>query len=566
MQHWLAELPSSRRVTPLLWPTGAVLGLAAEWVAYRFDDPIRWLPDLLVGWTLIACGLIGAARRPESRSGALMVATGFTWFLGNFANAEIGPVAWAGLHGIYLHRGPLVHLILAYPSGRLSSRSARVAAGAGYLAALVPPVWDSEVATILLSGLLVVASAREYLRAVGRHRRARFLPVLAAVGCGLVLTGGAWARLALRVGDVSGPSLLAYEGMLCVIAIGLLAGLLWAPWERADVTDLVVELGAAQSGTLRAALSRALGDPSLEVGYWIAERQSFVDAEGRVLELPHPASERSVTRVDRDGAPVAVIVHDPAVLDDPALRKGVASAARLAVSNARLQAEVQARVVDIEASRRRLLEARDDERRRLERRLRHGAEHRLDSLRGTVRRARQSASGSDRAEQLFRVEEQLGRTLEDLRRLAQGLHPRVLSDHGLERALTSMTEGLPIPVELEVAADPMPAPAETAAYFVCAEALANVVKYASASRVTMTVTREAAAVKVIVEDDGVGGADPSRGSGLRGISDRIGALGGWFSVESPRGRGTRLTAEIPLGGEGNSQGLSRSSSRAWKSR
>jgi signal transduction histidine kinase len=521
----------------------------AEWIAFDWTDPAQWIPDLVVGWTFIGCGLIATARRPDNRSGALMVGAGFTWFLGNFADVDVGLLAWVAAHGVYVHRGPLIHLILTYPSGRVSSRLSWAGVGLGYAVAVVTPVWDSEVATFVLSVLLIAVTAREYVRAIGRQRRARVLPVWAAAGLGLVLFAGAAARLTLPASDVGTPALLAYELILFVIAGGFYAGLVSASWERADVTDLVVELGAARSGTLRGALSRALGDPSLEIGYWLEEADSFVDSEGRRLSLPDPASKRSVTPIDRDGRPVSVILHDPAVLDDPGLLEAVTAAAQLAASNARLQAEVQARVAELTASRRRILDARDEERLRLERRLREGAQHRLEQLSERLRRGRLSAASAQTIERIVHAEEQLSRTLEDLRRLAQGLHPRILSEHGLESALASLAKGFPVRVELEVTTERLAPPVEAAAYFVCAEALANVAKYASASTVTVSVTADETRVAVTVDDDGVGGADPARGSGLRGLADRIGTLGGTLRIESEADHGTRLTAEIPLGGE-----------------
>jgi hypothetical protein len=347
---------------------GVALGLTAEWVGFDWGDLRRWIPDLAVGWTLIGCGLIAWERRPESRTGLLMAATGFTWFLGNFSGVGMAALAWVAAHLVYLHRGPLVQLVLTYPSGRASSRPARAAVAVGYAAAVITPVWRSEVATSLLAALLLGVSARDYVGAVGRARRMRRAALQAVAGLSLVLAGTAAARLLLPPGDVSGPSLLVYEAALCVLAGWLLAGLLSAPWDRAAVTDLVVELGEARAGTLRGQLTRALGDPSLEIGYWLPDRAVFVDAEGRTLVIPGPGSERSVTAVEREGRPVAVLVHDPAVLADPGLLEAVASAAQLAASHARLQAEVQAWVVELEASRRRILVARDDERRRLERR------------------------------------------------------------------------------------------------------------------------------------------------------------------------------------------------------
>jgi signal transduction histidine kinase len=528
---------------------GAALGLTAEWVGFGWADPRHWIPDLTVGWTFIGCGLVASRRRPESHTGSLMAATGFTWFLGNFASVGVAAVAWVATHLVYLHRGPLVQLVLAYPSGRPGSRLVRGAVAVGYAAAVITPIWRSEAATILLAGLLLAVCAREYVRAVGGARRARLIALQAAAGLSLVLAGTAAARLLLPPEEVSGPALLVYEVALCVLAGGLLAGLLVAPWQRAAVADLVVELGEVRSDTVRGELSLALGDPSLEIGYWLSDRAVFVDAEGRVLSLPDTGSGRSVTIVEWEGQPVAVLVHDPAVLEDPGLLEAVASAAQLAASNARLRAEVQARVVELEVSRRRILAARDEERRRLEHRLREGAERRLGELADTLRRGRRFASGERTRDQMARAEDQLARTLEELRWLAHGLHPRVLSEHGLAGALAVLAKDLSLPVEIKISDDQLPERVAVAVYFVCAEALTNVAKHAAAAHVAVAVTSSDDRVRVEIADDGIGGADPAHGSGLRGLADRVETFGGTLLVESTSGHGTRLTAEIPLGGE-----------------
>jgi signal transduction histidine kinase len=528
---------------------GVAVGLTAEWVGFGWDDPRHWIPDLAVGWSLIGCGLVASRRRPESRTGPLMAATGFTWFLGNFASVGVAAVAWAAAHLVYLHRGPLVQLVLAYPSGRPGSRLVRGAVAVGYAAAIITPIWRSEAATILLAGLLLAVCAREYVQAVGRARRARLIALQAAAGLSLVLAGIAAARLLLPPEEVSGLTLLLYEVALCVLAGGLLAGLLVAPWQQTAVADLVVELGEVRSDTLRGELSRALGDPSLEIGYWLPDRAVFVDAEGRVLALPDAGSGRSVTTVEREGQPVAALVHDPAVLEDPGLLEAVASAAQLAASNARLRAEVQARVVELEVSRRRILMARDEERRRLEHRLREGAERRLGELADTLRRGRRFASGERTRDQMARAEDQLARTLEELRRLGYGLHPRVLSEHGLAGALAVLAKDLSLPVEIKISDDQLPERVAVAVYFVCAEALTNVAKHAAAAHIAVAVTSSDGRVRVEIADDGIGGADPAHGSGLRGLADRVETFGGTLLVESTSGHGTRLAAEIPLGGE-----------------
>jgi signal transduction histidine kinase len=372
----------------------------------------------------------------------------------------------------------------------------------------------------------------------------------AVAGLSAVLVGTAVARLLLPAGEVSGPALLVYEAALCVLAGWLLASLLLAPWDRAAVTDLVVELGEARTGTLRGALSRALGDPSLEIGYWLPDAGAFVDAEGRVLLVPDPGSGRSVTVVEREGLPVAVLVHDPAVLADPGLLEAVASAARLAASHARLQAEVQARVVELQASRRRILAARDDQRRRLEHRLHEGAERRLGQLAETLHRSQRSASGQRTRDQVVRAEAQLAPTLEELRRLAHGLHPGVLSEQGLEGALAALANDFPIPVQVMVAGDQVSSSVAVVAYFVCAEALANVAKHAAATHIAVSVTARDGRVRMEIEDDGVGGADPGGGSGLRGLADRVETAGGTLQVTSVPGHGTRRSdqpASVDLG-------------------
>src|SRR4030095_10438726 len=186
------------------------VGLAAEWVGVGWDDPRHWVPDLAVGWTFIGCGLVAVWRRPESRSGLLMAATGFTWFLENFAQVGVAAVAWVAAQLAYLHRGPLVQLVLTYPSGRPGSRLVRGAVAVGYAAAVITPVWQSEVATILLAGLLLAVCAREYVRAVGGARRARLIALQAAAGLSLVLAGTAAARLLLPPGGGRGGGALGY--------------------------------------------------------------------------------------------------------------------------------------------------------------------------------------------------------------------------------------------------------------------------------------------------------------------------------------------------------------------
>src|SRR3984957_4992756 len=264
----------------LILPVAVVFGLAAEHAAFGWGDSGHWIPDLAVGWCLIGCGVIASVRRPESRSGVLMMATGFTWFLGNFAGVGVSVVAWVAAHALYLHRGPLFQLLLTYPSGRRPSRGAGAAIGVFYAAAVITPVWPSEAATIALAASLVGVCGYEYARMVGRARRMRLVALQAATGLGFVLAGSAVVDLVIAPEQASLTSLLAYEVAVVVVAGVLLAGLLLGPGEGAGVADLVLQLGQARSRTLRGELARALGDPALEVGYWLPETGTFVDAGG----------------------------------------------------------------------------------------------------------------------------------------------------------------------------------------------------------------------------------------------------------------------------------------------
>jgi signal transduction histidine kinase len=542
--RWFAE-PSGRRAWLLCWPTGVAVGIAAEWL-YGWAVPGGWAADLLTGWAMIGCGLAGRARRPDSRSGALLAAAGFAWFVPDFAVAGVGLLGWLGAHALYLYRGPLVQLVLTYPLGRVRGRLEGAAVALGFVAALMAPVWGTPAGTIALAAFLVAAALRGYLRAAGRERRMRRSALQATA-----LFGGGAAAVALVRLAVPGPAtdaatLLAYEVLLCALAAALLIGLVRWPWERAEVADLVVELGEARSGTLRDELARALGDPSLQVGYWLPESAAFVDAAGRPLAVPGPGSGRAATVVERDGQPLAVLVHDPAVLGDRGLAEAVAAAAGLAAANARLQAQVRARLAEIAASRRRILAAADEERGRLEHRLRDGAQRRLGKLAQALRLARQSATGQATAERIARAELQLTRTQEDLGRLARGLYPRQLSERGLAAALAALAHDFPLQVDLAVpAAETSPAVA-ACAYFICCEALSNVAKHASASKVQISVAARAGGITVEVADDGAGGADPE-GRGIRGLTDRVETLGGTLTVASAPGRGTRLTAVLPDG-------------------
>jgi signal transduction histidine kinase len=331
-------------------------------------------------------------------------------------------------------------------------------------------------------------------------------------------------------------------GLITLVPFAFLLGLLRSSLSRAGAVSTLVERVGTTS--VRDALAEALGDPRLALAYWLPEPGRYVDAAGHPFELP---PDRAVTELEHDGARVAAIVHDPALLQEPALVRTAGAAAGLAVRNERLDAELRARYEELRASRARLVAAGDAARRQIERDLHDGAQQHLVSLALTLRLARSSAGDETRTAQLIdSALEQLKLGLAELRELARGIHPAVLTERGLEAALAGLAARAPVPVRVDSRLGArLPPAVESAAYFVVAEALTNVAKYARASAAEVSVRREDGHVVIAVADDGVGGADAAKGSGLRGIADRVAALDGSVALDSPPGGGTRVRAELP---------------------
>ena len=452
-----------------------------------------------------------------------MAVAGSAWFLGSF-------FGWA----VYLHRGPLAHMLLSYPSGRLtpSSRVEQATVVCAYAYAASYTIASNEYATIAFAVGLVGLTARRYVAAGGLERRARLAALAAALAFGSVLVLGAATRLAAVDADRS--LLILYDLVVCLIAIGLFVDLRWGRRARAAVTGVVVDLGEPrEAGTLRERLARTLGDPTLLVGYRLPQQEQYVDEAGRPIELPRADADRATTPIFDGGREVAVLIHDPALLDDAALMSAVAAATRLAVANARLQAEVRERVAEVEASRRRIVAAADEQRRRLEEELRVGAGRPLDRV----------------AELAARIDPELAFQVAaarvELEELARGIHPAVLTERGLAEGLRELAERAGATFSGTLPDGRFSPETEAAAFFVCSEALANVAKHAHASQTSVQVSIAEWLLRVEVMDDGVGGADIAAGSGLQGLADRVEALGGRLSVTSPSGTGTRVVAELP---------------------
>jgi PAS domain S-box-containing protein len=642
--------------------------------------------NLIVAWSFIACGVVALARVSDAHFGLLMSAVGLTWFLSALTESNNSYVFSVGnlLWGIPL--AFFIHALLTFPRGYLETKIVFAVVAAAYgLLSLAPLLFslfgeagcsdcpqnefvlvDSNLATTIAGvlfigvGLFVCGATIWVLIRRWRVASAPLRRILTPVFVTSATAIGAFLLAAfLSAVSETASSVLWWLVLFAVASVptAFLVGLLRTRLARASVASLVLELGVARDPeSTRDALRKALGDPSLNLAYWLSDRSRWVGVSGWEVDLEAASQGRRTTLVEHDGEVVAALIHDPSV--DRELAGAVSAAASLALareqsiqvvrqsesryrallnaipdlmfrmsrggtyldfkgdrddlavppeeligSNARdiLPADVaerlltgiaqaldtgevatgeyeltlndvrrtfEARIVrdgdeavlivrdiserkqqegELRSSRVRLLRAGDEARRRLERNLHDGAQQRLVSLSLALRLAHARLRDSpEEAERLLAgASEELAQALEELRELARGIHPAVLSERGLSAALEALAGRAPVPVGVTVPPDRFPPAVEAAAYYVISEALANVAKYAEASAVEITVTRQNGRAVVEVADDGVGGADPTRGSGLSGLVDRVEALDGVLKVESAPGAGTRIRAEIP---------------------
>jgi signal transduction histidine kinase len=338
-------------------------------------------------------------------------------------------------------------------------------------------------------------------------------------------------------------------GLFVTVPFAFVGGLIRGQVTRAGaVAELVDSLSRPSdpSRSLRDSIAVALGDSTLTLAYWATEQQAYVDAQGRRVELPESGSGRIATPVERGGAPLAVIIHDESLAEERDLVRTVGSAAALTLENERLAAELRARLEELRASRGRIVETADAERRRLERDLHDGAQQRLVALALSLKFAGGSEDLAEVHGLIADAVEELREATAELRELARGIHPAILTDRGLDVAVSALAARTSVPVEVRnPTVERLAAPVESTAYFVVAEALTNVTRYSHASHAEIDIGRDNGTLVVEIRDDGIGGADSRRGSGLRGLADRVAAVDGRLVVTSEPGVGTVVHAEIP---------------------
>jgi len=575
------------------------------WVAYvsnplhfpglAASPPTYWLKYALPGSAFATAGLIAWWLRPRNRVGVLMVGVGFGLLIGVGPHPAFqSPISreienalfnWGPPRpGLFLSLGSLwvamlFQLLLAFPGGHLTSRLSRwlvtslyvfvpligvLEAPGGYGLDQSLPVWYApQIASLLYVASPVLAIAlilRRWLLG-GLARRRSLSPVLWALAP-ITFALLPWTLMNLLVpiigkpqsGPVSSviPTLATVSPLLlAALPIGFLVGLLRSGLDMTSVASLVVKLSSGLlPEQLQSALAQALHDPSLRVAYWVPALDSFADLEGRPLDLPTPGSERAVSILDDATNPIAALIYDASLLHEPQLVDTAAAGVWMALENARLQVQLRAQLEEVQQSRARLVDAGQRERQRVERDLHDGAQQQLVTLLLSLQVTKAEAikhADPKTAALLEANTEALKQALFDLRELARGIHPSILTEAGLIPAIRSLCERSPIQVEVRGdLCDGRLAPSlEATLYFVAAEAITNAVKHSRATHICVSLQRVTDRVVLEIADDGRGGADISAGTGLRGLSDRVAAVGGQLQVESDSGGGTRIHTEIP---------------------
>jgi signal transduction histidine kinase len=545
------------------------------------------LTDLAVGVAFVLGGLVAWRLVPDAPIGTASMLGAIAWQLGTLAmvTGDGAPsfvfFALSGYHDV-----AVAFLVLAYPTGLLARTPARAllsVLAAGYivgsafrLLTFQPAAWgcadcprnpfavtDSAwlfetsqdwVGRLLGVGVLAVAvvvAVRWIRGSVPARRAAGALPVAAAVWAALYVQD-TWLRPVdeLFVGDPAAFYVLA--AARAAVPLSVAAGLISMRMRQTRLADLLIGVGESRRGAqLEPMLRSVLGDPELEIWWWDPETRSFhrsADPGDRRSSVD-PGRHQVTTPLRRNGHLLALLCHDASVLDDARFSGAIAAAVGLIADHERLGAQVREQLVEVRASRTRILEAAAAERARLERDLHDSSQQRLVGLALQLRMARQivdSDAAPELAAALDVAAKELAEALAELRELARGIHPAALTDGGLRAAVPMLADRCPIPVVIDIELGTRPnSMVESTLYFVVSEALANVAKHAGATSVTVSVREADGRVELRVADDGAGGADVRGGTGLRGLRDRVETLGGDMAVSSPPGGGTVLVAAVP---------------------
>jgi signal transduction histidine kinase len=572
---------ASALAQPIRWERlreSALFALGLGWCAWidvkslgveGGDDYTVW-GDMIVGVLMQWTGLLVWRRPGTGRTGPLLYLAGILWFVGS---GMPEPFEWLTFPGRGWYEPILVAIVVGFPTGHLVRRADKVIVGTLIVAYAVrslsrylfwgdsapfpnEDLWGTiEGIVVAISGVvgvaLVVVCSVRWRRATGPARRTLTPVLISGIAIAPML---GWSALTTPTNFFSLPMpdpiwIIWFHFVLrSVVPIALLVGTYRLQSARSSIADLLLELDrGVPIGRLEELLRRQLRDPSVRLVF-PRDGPGYVDAEGDPVALPVASDGSAVTRIDgTDGTAITYIVHDPALAEDPELVRAAGAAARLSLENERLQAEVRAQLKEVRELSARLVDASDAERRRVERDLHDGAQQRLVTLALRLQAARLQAEvpDADLVRMLTEASIELDEALQELRELARGIHPAILSRSGLAAAVTALAERSTVPVTISVSDRRFTDLAEVTAYFVIAEALTNLARHASAGSASIAAEVAGDNLVVVVSDDGVGGASLEGGSGLSGLRDRVLAIGGSIAVESPPDGGTRIRAVLP---------------------
>ncbi len=555
-------------------------GVEAALLAHDYDGPL-FVVELfpVAGIIFAAAGLVAWERRPSNQLGAIMVVGGFAWLVAALVNTEVTVLEVAGTVLQTVALGVVIHLLLAFPSGKLQSRMTFATVVLAYFVCLVLQIPhylfipasspggllavadrpDLAAAAKWVQqgiGIAVVVSAAVIL--IGRLRRSstqhrRVLGPLYVYGTGAVVfisfaPNVLRSLLGISAAATAALQITALIGVPVAFTVGLLAG---GFARTSDLQQLGVWLGSTVTSRppLLQALSRALGDESVQLAYWTAEQDGYVDGQGRPLEVPREGSGRNSALIEVGGRRVGAVFYDSVLIGNPELVRSAGRVVGIAVEQEWMTGELLASREALRLSSARIVAAGDRERRRIARDLHDGLQMQLVLLALEAQRlAGDPAASPSITVAATTLRLRIDAAAGELRKLVYDIMPAPLVERGLEAATRDLVDRMPLPTKLDLdVAGSIPESASSAAYFVIAEALANAVKHSGATGLVVRVGRSDDDIVVEVADNGIGGAAPGEGLGLRSLADRVGVLGGSLRIHSVAGGGTRVVAELPCG-------------------
>lgn len=572
VDRWHPTVGRSLRAALGMIGIGFAASTAAE-VALLAVNPPTTLPVVLLapaaGVVYVAAGLFAWWRRPSNRLAVVLVAGGGVWLLTGLVNVGVPALAVAGVVTATVPLAVVVHLVLAFPTGRLRSRLSRstVLAGYGVCLLLQAPlyllgpaagpagmltlsdrprlltagVWAQRGAGLAVVGVTVWVLLRRLRAATARQRRV--LGPLYAYGLvGLVATPLVPTALAPVAGMTPALTAGVQVALLAVAPAAFVAAAGRGGFARTgELAELGTWLGTGVPGRpdLTSALAHALGDETVRLLYRTPEG-GYVDEGGHAAALPGPGAGRDVVPVRFQSRHIGAITFDATMTGETTLAREAAQVVAIAVEQQRLQ-------VELRRSRARILQAANEERRRIAQDLHDGIQVDLVLLALQAQRlATRSGTPPSVAADAVALRTRIDEAAAALRRLAQTVMPAALVERGLAGATEDLIDRIPVPTRLEFdVPGPLPTLVSNTAYFILAEALGNAVKHAGASALTVRLSRADHTLTLAVDDNGVGGARPADGLGLPGLADRVDALGGRLRIDSPAGHGTHILVELP---------------------